>query len=109
MQLKQQAPLEPPKWEELDPIKVSPRPKKNPALNIELSPEFRAFNTTLWIEAGHDDDTPDDTPVPTHKPPPAPPQCLPNNTATDPSLFNNLAVKYYSQVMEAVAIVRALN
>ncbi|KAK5042931.1 hypothetical protein LTR84_012003 [Exophiala bonariae] len=99
---------EPPEWEDIDSIEVSPRPKENPSLNDEPNPEFRTFNTTLWLEAGSDD-IPDNTPVPAHEPPPAPPQCLPSNTAADPSLFIDLAGKFCSQVVSVVAIVLSLD
>jgi hypothetical protein len=102
-QLQQQEPATPTgNWQGLAASTVSPPLKTSqpfdPLLSLGVNASILDNDTSFFDMVGPSTFALDSIPVPKYEPPPLPPLCIPSNTQTDPSLLNNLAAVYCSDL-----------
>jgi hypothetical protein len=101
--LRQQEPATPTwDWQKFAKTVVSPPLKTSrafdPLLSLGVNTSILDNDTSFFDVVGPSNFALDSIPVPKYEPPPPPPVCIPGNTQTDPSLLNNLAAVYCSEL-----------
>ena len=102
-QLQQQEPATPTgNWQNIATSVVSPPLRTSqpfdPLLSLGVNASILDDDTSFFDMVGPSNFALDSIPVPEYEPPPSPPVCIPGNTQTDPSLLNNLAAVYCSDL-----------